>query len=588
MRILGLSAFYHESACCLLAGGELIAAAAEERFSRRKHDSGLPVAAMRHCLESGGIDLMQLDALAYYEQPIDKLARQLWAGVPRDDGDLAWLDPRRAERAIRERLGWEGPLLSFPHHASHAASAFFYSGFEEAALLTSDGVGEWATATYGHGKGTQLELFEEVQFPHSLGLLYSTLTAFLGFRVNGGEFKVMGLAPYGEPRFVDQICQLIGVGAEGQLALHLRYFDFLRGPRMWSDELPQLLGIAARPAEGPLEQVHQDIAHSLQLVVEEILLEKAGYLAQRTGSKKLALAGGVALNAVAIGRIAREGPFDEVFVQPAAGDSGACLGAAALAQIKLTGERPLKRQQHTFLGPRYSNGEIARLLTSCEIAAEDFSHRNDELLAEVARRLDQRQIVGWFHGAMEHGPRALGGRSILANPLDPGARQRLNASVKRRESFRPFAPSVLAEAAADHFELDRPAPFMLQTCQVRSPLELPAITHVDGSARPHTVDRRVSPRFAALIDAFARRTGCPMLVNTSFNLRGEPIVATPQDALLTATAGGLDALILEDFLIDGRALPKIWHELQPAWDRRRPHALGSGADGLGGQLYPFV
>ncbi|NJL28371.1 MAG: carbamoyltransferase, partial [Thermoanaerobaculia bacterium] len=326
MNILGLSAFYHESACCLVCDGQLVAAAAEERFTRIKHDARLPVEAFRFCLEAGGVDIGELDAVAYYELPTRKLARQLWSGSFTAARDLGWLDPGVPERAIRERLGFEGRIRCYPHHLSHAASSFFFSGFEEAAIFTADGVGEWATTTYGHARGGEIELFEEVLFPHSLGLLYSTITAYLGFRVNGGEYKVMGLAPYGEPRFLDQVCQLVGMGAGGQFLLNMKYFDFVRGARMYSPELARLLGFAPRAPESAITRDHKDLARSLQLLLEEILLEKIQYLHRRTGSKNLCMAGGVALNCVANGRIRREGPFEQVFVQPAAGDAGRCAG----------------------------------------------------------------------------------------------------------------------------------------------------------------------------------------------------------------------------------------------------------------------
>ncbi len=590
MNVVGISAFYHDAACCLLRDGRLVAAASEERFSRAKHDARLPAAAFRFCLERGGLSILDLDAVAFYEQPSAKLGRQLWAGVPRGaPTDLPWLDPSRPERAIREGLGFEGRLLTFPHHLSHAASAFFFSGFPEAAILTVDGVGEWTTTAYGSGSGDGVELFEEVRFPHSLGLLYSTLTSYLGFRVNDGEYKVMGLAPYGEARYVDEICQLVGMGPDGQFALNLKYFDFLRGRRMFAPALAELFGRPPRQPGSEITPFHRDVARSLQLVLEEILLEKAAYLHRRTGSRNLCMAGGVALNCVANGRIRREGPFARLFVQPAAGDAGGALGAAALAHLELAGERPdAVPMRHTGFGPRFAAEEVAGLLTAAGVEAEDFRGREPALLAATAERLGRHRVVGWLHGAMEFGPRALGARSILAHPGDPGARERVNRHVKKRESFRPFAPSVLAEHAAEHFALDHPSPFMLETCEVRSPLALPAVTHVDGSARPQTVDATTQPRFAALLAAFHRRTGYPLLLNTSFNVRGEPIVCSPVDALLCMGRAGLDALVLEDFLIDREALPANWPELFAAWggDGRSPFAGARGA--LAENLYTFV
>jgi carbamoyltransferase len=588
MNVLGLSAFFHESACCLLVDGRLVAAAEEERFSRVKHDARLPVSAFRWCLRQGGVGIEELDCIAYYESPVKKLSRQLWSGLPAGGAgaDLAWLDPGAPERAIREGLGFEGPILTFDHHLSHAASAFFFSGFPEAAVLTVDGVGEWATTVYSRAAGSSIEPFAEVEFPHSLGLLYSTLTSYLGFEVNDGEYKVMGLAPYGEPRYLEEMRRLVSSGPGGQYRLDLRYFDFVRGRRMWSNALPRLLGEAPRPHEAAITRFHQDVARSLQAVLEEILLEKVGWLHEQTGLPRLCMAGGVALNVVANGRILREGPFSHLFVQPAAGDSGGCLGAAALAWIERTGQRPATGPlRQVGLGPSWSADEIAGLIAATGIAARDFRSREADLLEGIVDRLAQGKVVGWFHGRMELGPRALGGRSLLADPRDPGMRDRLNRLVKKREAFRPFAPSVLAAHAAEHFDLDHPSPFMLETCGVTSPLDLPAIAHVDGSARPQTVDPAEAPRYAALLSAWERRTGCPVLVNTSFNVRGEPIVCSPVDALLCLGASGIDCLVLEDFLIDRDALPADWPALLPAWQHRERSGFGRM---VSEDLYTFV
>jgi carbamoyltransferase len=589
MNVLGLSAFFHESACCLLQGGRLVAAGEEERFSRVKHDARLPVSAFRWCLKKGGIGLVDLDAVAFYESPVAKVSRQIWAGAA---GDV--LDPERPERAIREGLGWDGPILTFPHHLSHAASAFFFSGFPEAAVLTVDGVGEWDTTTYGRAGragGTAIDLFASVAFPHSLGLLYSTITSYLGFAVNDGEYKVMGLAPYGEPRYLEEMRRIVVSGPEGQYRLDLDYFDFVRGSRMYSDALARLFGQPPRPREGEITRFHQDVARSLQAVLEEILLEKAFWLHAQTGLPDLCMAGGVALNCVANGRILREGPFRRLFVQPAAGDSGGCVGAATLAHAELTGERPGEALQHVYLGPCSTADEISRLLGAAELPALDFRDREAELLAAVVDRLEARKVVAWFHGPLEMGPRALGGRSLLGDPRDPEMRDRLNRLVKKREAFRPFAPSVLAGHAAAHFDLDHPSPFMLETCQVTSPLDLPAVTHVDGSARPQTVEAAVAPRFAALLEAFRRRTACPLLVNTSFNVRGEPIVASPVDALLCFAATGIDTLVLEDFVIDRDALPAAWTDLLPAWRQRLRSGFARNTgewSAISEDLYTFV
>jgi carbamoyltransferase len=588
MNVLGISAFYHESSCCLLRDGQLVAAASEERFTRVKHDPRLPVEAFRFCLEREGLDLLDLDAIAYYELPEVKIERQLGSGVP-----ASALDPGAPERAIRKRLGWEGEILFFPHHLCHAASAFFWSGFPHAATFTVDGVGEWATTTYGRGDPQDLSLFAEVRFPHSLGLLYSTVTAYLGFAVNDGEYKVMGLAPYGEPGLLDRLAQAIRVEPGPGFHLDLKFFDFVAGTRMWTDAFEELVGGPPRRRGEEILPFHRDLARSVQLLLEEILLKKVRWLHDETGEDDLCMAGGVALNCVANGRILREGPFRRLFVQPAAGDSGGCLGAAALANAKLGG-KPIVRQalRRVDLGPSFSPADIAAMISGAGLPATDYSGREEDLLDAVAERLARHEIVGWFHGRMEHGPRALGNRSILANPLDPDVRERLNERVKKREAFRPFAPSVLATQTAEHFDLDHPSPFMLETCAVRSSLDLPGITHVDSSARPQTVDPADHPRFAALLDAFFRRTGCPILVNTSFNVAGEPIVATPVDALLGAADATLDALVLEDFLIDGRDLPAIWRTLLPAWRERRRSGFAGARSELTGaiseELYTFV
>jgi carbamoyltransferase len=588
MNIVGLSAFFHESACCLLQDGRVVAAAEEERFTRVKHDPRLPVHAFRFCLEAGGIGIDEIDVLAYYENPVHKLSRQLWAGSSAGaPDDLAWIDPGHPERAIREGLGYEGPIRICDHHASHTASAFFFSGFPEAAVLTVDGVGEWATTTYGAGRGAALERFEEVEFPHSLGLLYSTLTSYLGFEVNDGEYKVMGLAPYGEPRLVPEMRRLIESGPGGQYRLDLSFFDFVRGRRMYSDRLCDLFGAPPRPRGGEITPFHRDIARSLQVVLEEILLEKAFYLHQRTGLSDLCMAGGVALNVVANGRILREGPFNRLWVQPAAGDSGGCLGAAALAWAEASGTPP-EPLRHVYLGPRWTPDQVAEILAATGLQATDFRGRETDLLEAVVDRLERGEVIGWFHGAMELGPRALGARSLLADPRDPGMRDRLNRLVKKREAFRPFAPSVLASRAAEHFHLDHASPYMLETCEVVSPLDLPAITHVDRSARPQTVDPEVAPRYAALLEAFHRRTGCPLLVNTSFNVAGEPIVCSPVDALFSLGTSGIDALVLEDFLLDRAALPENWPELLAAWRSRARSPFARRRSAISEELYTFV
>jgi len=563
LTIAGISAHFHDSACCLLRDGELVAAAQEERFTRVKHDPSIPRHAFRYCLEAAGLTIADLDAIAYYEDPVQKLDRQLWMSLPEvppaTPESLFRLDATRPGREIRDLLGFDGPVDYFDHHLSHAASSYYFSGFPEAAVFTVDAVGEWTTASYGRAEGARIELIEEIAFPDSLGLLYSAITSYLGFDVNDAEYKVMGLAPYGKPRYVDKVRRLVDVGDDGQFRLDLRYFDFMRGRRMFSEKLCALFGRPPRAPESALSTFAKDVARSVQVVLEEILIAKVAYLHRRVPSANLCLAGGVALNCVAVGRIVREGPFRNVFVQPAASDAGSALGAAALAHVRRTGKRPEERRMpHVFLGPAFAADDIARSLGASSARWHDFRGREEDLLRATVDRLAAGKVIGWFQGRMEFGPRALGHRSILADPRDRDMRERINAQVKKREAFRPFAPAVLADRASAHFALDHAAPFMLETCAVRSPLDLPAITHVDGSARVQTVDEAGSPRFARLLRAFEARTSCPILLNTSFNLRGEPIVCTPAEALVCFVRSDLDCLVLEDALVDRDGLPASW------------------------------
>jgi carbamoyltransferase len=570
LNIVGISSHFHDSSCCLLKDGELVAAAQEERFSRVKHDPRIPKLALKYCLEEAGLGIADVDCIAYYEQPATKLARQLWMGLPqlptRRADALFRLDAHRPEREIREALGFDGRIEFVSHHEAHAASAYFYSGFDDAAVFTVDGVGEWATTTYGTAHGSRLELFEEVHYPHSIGLLYSAITGYLGFEVNEGEYKVMGLAPYGKPTYAEALRSLISLEADGQFRLRLEYFDFNRSDRMHTQQLCELLGRPPREPESDLCQFTKDVAKSLQVVLEEILLEKVKYLHRRYPSEQLCMAGGVALNCVANGKILKHGPFKRMFVQPASSDAGSPLGAAALAHVRLAGTRPAHTaMKHVYLGPRYSCVDLDPALRAIP-GVLDFADREHELVQATAERLAAGKVIGWFHGRMEFGPRSLGARSILADPRGTEMRDRINALVKKREAFRPFAPAVLAAEAHRHFDLDHPSPFMLETCQVRSTLDLPAITHVDGSARVQTVDAETSPRFARLLEAFLALTGCPILLNTSFNLRGEPIVCTPIDAILCFIRSDIDCLVLEDYVIDRDVLPPSWIE----WFRHTP------------------
>jgi len=565
LNIVGISAGYHDSACCLMKDGVVAAAAQEERFSRVKHDKSLPRRAFRYCLEEAGLTISDIHCVAYYEEPCQKLGRQIWMGLAGNSSEsrreavfdrLAKIKP---QQAIRNLLGYDGPIEIVDHHLSHAASSFYFSGFEEAAILTVDGVGDWPTTTYGWGKGRHIERFEQVDFPDSLGFFYSAITSYLGFEVNDGEYKVMGLAPYGKPHYADQIREMVEVMPEGQYRLNMKYFAFLKEDFMYSERLSALLGHSPREPESEILQFHRDVARSAQLVLEEILLEKARYLYSRVPSDNLCMAGGVALNCVANSRILKEGPFKRLFVQPAAGDAGGSLGAAAMAHVRLTGETPIrKRLRHVYLGPSFSGSEVRDFLEGTSAKYDDYRGREKDLIRVTVDHLVKGKVIGWSQGRMEFGPRALGARSILADPRRPEMRDRINALVKMREAFRPFAPAVLASKARDHFDLDHSSPFMLETCQVISKIELPSVTHVDGSARVQTVDSSVNPRFAALLEEFYRRTGCPILLNTSFNMRGEPIVCTPFDTFMCLVRSKIDLLVVEDFILERAGIPLLW------------------------------
>ncbi len=565
LNVIGVSSGYHDSACCLLQDGVLLAAVQEERFSRVKNDRSFPTRAFAYCLQEGGITIADVDCVAYYEDPCLKLGRQIWmsfmSNLPdeRRESILDRLSATPPQQMIRDVWGFEGRVEILDHHLSHAASSYFFSGFEEAAILTVDGVGDWATTTYGYGKGPHIERFEQVDFPDSLGFFYSAITGYLGFEVNEGEYKVMGLAPYGEPEYVDQIRKLIEVTSEGQYRLNMKYFGFLTEDCMYTQELIALLGQPPREPESELTQYHMDVARSAQVVLEEIMLEKTRYLHAKFPSENLCMAGGVSLNVVANSRCLKEGPFKRLFVQPAAGDAGGSVGAAAMAHARMTGEPPLvKRLEHVYLGPANSISEAYKLLTASSAKFQDFRGREDELIKFTVDRLIEGKVIGWSQGRMEFGPRALGARSILADPRSPEMRDRINALVKMREAFRPFAPAVLESECENHFDLDHASPFMLETCDVISTIDLPAITHIDGSARVQTVNAETNPRFAALLEEFHSRTGCPVILNTSFNVRGEPIVCAPLDAILCFTASQIDLLVLEDFVIDRAGIPAFW------------------------------
>jgi carbamoyltransferase len=433
-----------------------------------------------------------------------------------------------------------------------------------------DGVGDWPTTTYGFAKDSQIERFEQVNFPDSMGFLYSAITAYLGFEVNEGEYKVMGLAPYGQPIYVDKLYKLIEVTSKGQYRLNMKYFAFLREDSMYTTELCALLGEPPRKPGSELRQFHMDVAKSVQVILESVLLDKIRYLHNKVPSENLCMAGGVALNVVANSRYLKEGPFKRLFVQPAAGDAGGSVGAAAVAHLRLTGEAPPRRQlEHVYLGPANSSAEVHHLLKATSAKYQDFRGNEEGLISYTVDRLLEGKVIGWSHGRMEFGPRSLGARSILADPRRPEMRQRINTLVKMRETFRPFAPAVLESYASEHFDLDHPSPFMLETCQVISSINLPAITHIDGSARVQTVAHKTAPRFAALLQEFHRRTGCPMLLNTSFNMRGEPIVCKALDAIMCFVKSRIDLLVIEDFAIERSGIPPLW-ELHAWQDPGKP------------------
>lgn len=585
LNIMGISAGYHDSACSLMQDGVLVAAVQEERFSRVKNDKSFPRKAFRYCLEEAGLTIAHLDCIAYYEDPQLKLGRQLWMGMKPDlpeerrESILRRMVKSQPQQVIRNLLGYDGPIEILDHHLSHAASAYYFSGFEEAAIMTVDGVGDWPTTTYGWGKGTRLERFEQVDFPDSLGFFYSTITGYLGFEVNEGEYKVMGLAPYGEPLYVDQIRKLIETTSEGQYHLNMKYFAFLTRDCMYTEELSSLLGQPPRVPESELLQFHMDVAKSVQVVLEDVLLEKHRYLYSKVPSENLCMAGGVALNVVANSRCLKEGPFKRLFVQPAAGDAGGAIGAAAMAHVRLTGEAPVRKSMaHVYLGPANSSSEAYHILKTSSAKFQDFRGKEDELIRYVVDQLVEGKVIGWSHGRMEFGPRSLGSRSILADPRRPEMRDRINELVKLRENFRPFAPAVLESKTKEHFDLDHPSPFMLETCQVISPIDLSAITHIDGSARVQTVNADTNPRFAALLEEFYRRTGCPILLNTSFNMRGEPIVCTTVDAINCFVRCQIDVLVVEDCTLERSGIP-------PMWDFQAQHgAAGRNRDAEVGHL----
>ena len=586
--ILGISAFYHDSAAALVVDGEIVCAAQEERFTRRKHDHEFPVNAIQYCLEEAGLEPEDLDYVGFYDKPFLKFERLLetylaYSPVGFRSFVMAmplWLRqklhlPREMNKGLQGR--YRKRYIFSEHHESHAASAFFPSPFQEAAILKVDGVGEWATASFGAGRGNRIQLTHQLRFPHSLGLLYSAFTYFTGFKVNSGEYKLMGLAPYGEPRYVDLILEkLIDLKEDGSFRMKLRYFNYCQGLTMTSRKMNQLLGRPPRQPESPVTQDDMDIAASIQKVTEEIMLRTGRHVHQQTGLKNLCLAGGVALNCVANGRLQREGPFDNIWIQPAAGDAGGALGVALLIWHQLLDHPrtadPLDGQHGSLLGPRFGDDGVREFLED-RGAVYHFIPEEDELCKKVAELIAAGKVVGWMQGRMEFGPRALGCRSIIGDARSAAMQSVMNLKIKFRESFRPFAPSVLEQRASDYFEMpaDENSPYMLLVAPVRTSRrtppdsdadnlqglqklktvrsEVPAITHVDYSARVQTVEAARNPRYHKLIQAFDRMTGCPVIINTSFNVRGEPIVCSPQDAYHCFMGTHMDVLVVNNFVL---------------------------------------
>lgn len=600
--VLGISAFYHDSAAAIVRDGRIVAAAQEERFSRKKHDPRFPVNAINYCLEAAFVDGADLDAIIFYDNPLATLDRVVENALSSGESGRAQF-MQAASQILGDKilineqvlqatgsLGREGRVLFAEHHMAHAASAFYPSPFERAAILTIDGVGEWATTSLGSGDGAAVRLFNEINYPHSLGLLYSAFTYFCGFKVNSGEYKLMGLAPYGEPRYYDRICSLIDVRDDGSYRLDTDFFAYLDSMEMTGERFAELFDGPRRMPESPITRREMDLAASVQKLTEEVMLRTARYLRQITGESKLVMAGGVALNCVANGKLVAAGIFDDIWIQPAAGDAGGALGAALLAnhmyfdQPRVLVGGGADAQQGSYLGPSYSPGEVSAFVTRHAYPHQQIADRTLRLHT-VASALAAGKIVGWFSGRMEYGPRSLGARSILGDPRSATTQATMNLKIKYRESFRPFAPSVLRERCADYFDLDGDSPYMLLVAPLREerrlPMRLeafqggdddmmsvinqarsdvPAITHVDYSARIQTVGPDSHPEYYALLSEFDKLTGCPMLVNTSFNVRGEPIVCSPEDAYRCFMRTEMDLLVLEDVL--------LWRHEQPGFNEQ--------------------
>jgi carbamoyltransferase len=587
VNIIGVSAYYHDSAACLVQDGEIKAAAQEERFSRKKHDHRFPTGAFEYCLREGGLKGPEdVDYIVFYDKPLMKFERLLetyLAYAPKGASSFLkamplWLKEKLHMRTeIRKACGYEGRVLFGEHHESHAASAFYPSPFDEAAIICFDGVGEWATTSYWTGRGHSLESKGEILFPHSIGLLYSAFTYYTGFKVNSGEYKVMGLAPYGQPKYVDAIYEhLLDLRDDGSFHLNMDYFDYCAGLTMTNAKFDALFGGPPRKAEARLSQREMDLAASVQKVTEDAMLRIARHVHKETGLDNLCLAGGVALNCVGNGRLLREGPFKKIFIQPAAGDAGGALGAALAVwhryldkpRATFTGGPAMDRQRGSYLGPAFGDADVQKVIDARSAKATRLD--DAALLPKVAGLIAEGKIIGWMNGRMEFGPRALGARSILGDARAPEMQKRMNLKIKFRESFRPFAPSVLAEQVSEWFDIDRESPYMLLVAEVAKKQQIPmtaeqeklfgieklnvprstipAATHVDYSARIQTVHRETNPRYYDLIDAFFKQTGCPVVVNTSFNVRGEPIVCTPEDAYRCFMRSDIDVLVVDQWV----------------------------------------
>ena len=592
MNILGISAYYHDSAAAFVQDGKIIAAAQEERFTRKKHDHRFPTNAVKYCLKEAAITPSQIDYVAFYDKPFLKFERLLetyltYAPVGINSFIKAiplWIKEKLwMKEFIKDEVGFEGKILFPEHHESHAASAFFASPFDDAAFLTIDGVGEWTTTSYGIGEGNKIDILGDIKFPHSIGLLYSAFTYYTGFKVNSGEYKVMGLAPYGEPKYVDLILnELMDLKEDGSFKMNMKYFNYAAGLTMTNSKFHKLFGRGPRKPESKLSQMDMDLARSVQDVTEEVMLRLARHIKKTTGKKYLCLAGGVALNCVANGKVLRENLFDDIWIQPAAGDAGGALGAALFTWYQyLNNERIADNkkdlQNGSYLGPSYSNEAIKKYLDKLELPYKELS--DEELPSTAADLLAQENVIGWFQGRMEFGPRALGNRSIIGDARSTKMQSIMNLKIKYRESFRPFAPSVLEERISDYFEIDRPSPYMLLVADVKKERQkkmsdeenklfgidklniirsdIPAVTHVDYSARIQSVNKDTNPLYHKLISEFDKKYGCGVIINTSFNVRGEPIVCSPEEAYTCFMRTEMDYLVLGNFILDKKEQPEL-------------------------------